>query len=147
MNGAIDRRRVIVHLKNFFIVAFFGAQLWLALPGLLHDKFQTQGQFSWNMYSVYYRCKIRYELITGTGRPVEIDVPGLFHRPEIGFEAFHRDSLPRLHDYLCAELRHPDNIRAMHGSALCLLHEEQGRHLIQHDVDLCSAPNRGVLPE
>jgi hypothetical protein len=143
MSNGSDQRPVVTRLINLFILLFFGTQLYLALPGLLHDRYETQGQFSWNMYSVLYFCTVDYEQTTSSGQRVPINYLALFNRPALSYEVFHRDSLPRFHAYLCNVVDHPDGV-AIHGSAICTLHGEPAQ-LIQQDVDLCTAPNYGVL--
>jgi hypothetical protein len=146
MTDGSHHHLLTTQLKNLFILLFFGAQLYLALPGLLLNRYETQGQFSWNMYSVLYFCTVEYEHATLTGQRVPIDYLALFNRPELSYEVFHRDSLPRFHAYLCTTVDHPEGVAAIYGSAVCTLHGEPDQ-LVQQEADLCTAPNYGVPPK
>jgi len=130
-------------LKNLFIVVFFGSQLYLALPGLLYSRYETEGRFSWNMYAVSYQCNIRYEQITDEER-TEIPLEQFFNRPARAYMVFHLDELPRFHEYLCDRFQQRNNPSAIHAAVSCRLNYGRWAQFIDQGVNICTAPNYGV---
>ena len=135
-----------IWLKNIFIVAFFAVQLFMAIPGFLYNKYETEGRFSWNMYSVVYRCRVSYDLIGPHGAHLAINHRGLFNRPKRQIMTLNRDDLPKLNEYICQTIPHQDKGEVIHGSVACKLNYRPPVQFIQQNVNICTAPNYGVLP-
>jgi Vitamin K-dependent gamma-carboxylase, lumenal domain len=135
-----------VRLKNIFIVLFFGAQLFLAMPGLLTNRYETEGRFSWNMYAVVYQCKVRYDLISPDGARTPISYSRFFNRPSYSYIIFHRDDLPAFNRHVCAAMKQRNPQRVIHASAVCYLNYRPPVEFIKQGADICTAPNYGVSP-
>ena len=129
--------------RDAFLLVFLALQLAAALPGLVKDRHETRGDFSWNMYSARYRCRVHYEieLPDGTRHPVRIEKA--FNEPDRTTRVFHRDRLPGLHAFLCDHREDPRS--RIEGSVACSLNAEPAVELIERAADVCSAANRGVL--
>ena len=146
MIGAVLSTISTVRLKNFFIVLFFGVQLYLAIPGLLYNRYDTQGRFSWNMYATVYQCRTAIELALSDGKREPVDDRKFLHVPERRIEFLNRADLPQYNKYLCDTIPRRSPPEALHVSATCKLNNRQPIELIQQGVDICTAPNYGVLP-
>jgi len=138
---AIPRGRFVV---NAFILLYLSAQLVVPLRGFVDDKLDSRGNFSWNMYSKRYECRELY-LATYADGVREVDIEPFFKRAGRSRQVFHRDILPRFHAFLCDELKRDGELRRLEGVCLCSLNETDFIPLIRDDVDLCAAPNYGVL--
>ena len=138
-----DRARQLT--INAFVILFFAIQLLLPLSGLLQSPVETRGIFSWNMYSQRYRCRARYEVLTGNGERTRLDVSSYFNRPERALLIRHRDVLPRFHAWLCLDARIGLQGTALHGSVACSVNRGPLFQLVVEEEDLCRAPNFGVL--
>jgi len=80
--------------KNLFIGAYLIIQLILPLRGCFYEKFETRGNFTWNMYSQIYMCWSQYRLDMPDGDihwPVNAHN---FNRPESSLMAFYSEFLP-----------------------------------------------------
>jgi hypothetical protein len=132
---------------NAFIVAFLALQLGLPLRGLLTDKYQTRGDFSWNMYSQHYRCAVHYYQIPPGGTPRELDARSAFARPEKATHLLHRDVLPWFHAWLCREAARATGERVeLRAHVECKLNDEPPAVLVDRSVDLCAAAGPGERP-
>ncbi|HVS66017.1 MAG TPA: hypothetical protein VMT85_21235, partial [Thermoanaerobaculia bacterium] len=90
--------------RNAFLIGFLLLQLTLPLRGLVREKLETRGNFSWNMYSQVYSCETRYVLLTPTGRGEWIDPREYSRDPGRIATVFRNDWLPVFNEWLCAEL-------------------------------------------
>ncbi len=131
-------------LRNFLIVAYLVIQVALPLRGFLFDKYDTRGNFTWNMYSKQYRCGVRYARLTERG-PELFDHREFFRRDRVVMRVFHRDVLPEFHKYLCEEaLGQPENPAYIQGSVKCQLNDKPPQELIQPEANICEADNYAV---
>jgi hypothetical protein len=146
MNDDGSRQRRVTRLKNVFIVSFFGLQLYLALPGLLHNMYEINKRFSWNMYSTVYRCTVRYDLIGADGTRRPIDYRMLLNNQTRSYEFLNRHDLPRFNQFVCDVTRRRRDTGAVHASVMCQLNDRPPVQFLKPDVDLCAASNYGVLP-
>jgi hypothetical protein len=132
-------------LASAVIGAFLAVQLVLPLRGLYYEKLDTRANFSWNMYSQHFECRMSYLATLTDGTVVEIDHARFFNRGSRAQLVFHRDVLPAYHEYVCAELRRDDEFVRLAGICLCAHNSGEFEPLIRDDVDLCSVPRFGVL--
>jgi hypothetical protein len=133
-------------LKNLSIVAFFGMQLSAALPGLLYNSYELYGHFSWNMYSILYRCDVHYNLIKTDGTRLPFDHRKLLNNPTRSYLFLNRSDLPAFNRFVCNTMSRRQDMKAVRASAICQLNDYPPVQFIQQDVDICSAANYGVLP-
>ena len=145
MIGAVLSSISATRLRNLFIVLFFGVQLSLAIPGLIYNKYETDGRFSWNMYAVYYPCRVKYELIEPDGQRTRINIEKFFNIPERLFVIFNRRDLPEFNNYVCAVVPRQQAARAIHASVVCKLNNRPPVEFIRQGVDICAQPNYGVV--
>ncbi len=133
---------------NVLIAGFLLVQLALPLRGLLLDKYQTRGDFSWNMYSQHYRCSVRYEQLLPDGTAHELDVRAAFPRRDKASHVVHRDTLPRFHTWLCreAELRTAGRGARLRARVACRLNERPEALLVDPGRELCPATRAAAEP-
>lgn len=130
--------------KNLFIVAYLAIQLALPLRGCLYDKFETRGEFSWNMYSSLYACQALYRLDTSEGETRWLRHQDYFTRGTRSASAFFGDALPEFHRWLCDEFRHQGELGSIRGYVICSVNNGPAAELVDRSVDLCTAVNYGV---
>ena len=130
--------------KNLFIAAYLVIQLIVPLRGCLYDKFESRGNFSWNMYSALYGCRTHYILDTKEGETRRLRHRDYFNRPELSTRVFFADVLPEYHRWLCEEFRRRGEPGSIRGYAICPLKYGLRVSLVERSVDLCTAPNYGV---
>lgn len=133
-----------MNVRNLFVVAFLAVQLILPLRGFWLDKLETRGNFSWNMYSQRYGCRASYFVITPERAVEPVNPRDHFNRPQRASMTYHRDTLPELHRYLCETLEAEGRLGTLRGSMACKLNRQDRVELIEHNGDLCSAPDFGV---
>jgi len=130
--------------KNLFIGAYLIIQLALPLRGCFYEKFETRGNYSWNMYSRSYICWSQYRLDTPEGEthwPVNDDH---FNREASSKMAFHVEFLPEYNRWLCNKYRNEGKLGSLRGYVNCSLNRGPLWELVDPSVDLCTAPNYGV---
>ena len=131
---------------NVFIVAWILLQLALPLRGFLRAKHDTRGDFSWNMYSRKFKVDQRYVVITPDGRGVRLDLGDYFVRSGRWTSAFHRDTLPAFHAWLCDELPR----RGLEGTLVAKASVSEGDgplvDLVTPNARVCEVEGYGVLP-
>jgi hypothetical protein len=132
-------------LKNIFIVVFFGLQLYAALPGFLHNRYEDSGRFSWNMYSMLYQCNVHYDLIRADGARIPIDYRKLLNNPTRSYEFMNRSDLPTFNRFVCNVMRQRLEMKEISASATCQLNDRPPVQFVKQDADLCTAANYGVL--
>jgi len=130
--------------KNLFILAYLGVQLFLPLRAFFYDKLETRGDFSWNMYSQRYQCLTVYSLTTPEGKTHPLNHKKAFRRSDRSQAVLHRDRLPAFHAWLCDEARRNGALGSIRATVRCSVNIEPGVDLVEHNVDLCTAPNYGV---
>jgi hypothetical protein len=131
---------------SILIALYLAVQLALPVRGFLYDKLTTRGNFTWNMYSKLYECQAAYIATLPGGETVEIDYRRFFKRPDRAQVVFHADVLPRFHEHMCRVLREDDEVERIDGICLCSIHDGTFFDLVERDVDICSAPDHGVIP-
>jgi hypothetical protein len=133
-------RRVALH---GFLAAYLVLQLALGLRGLLLDRFDTRGDFSWNMYTDRYTCSMLYIAHDAEGRGRDVPIDRQFRNEVSSTKVMHRDALPAFHAWLCDEIG-PEETR-LTGLVSCSLNGGPWRDLVDPTADLCHAPDHGVL--
>ena len=131
-------------LKNAFIIAFLSIQLIVPLRGFIWDRFDTRGDFSWNMYADDYFCLTSYRLISSGGEERRIDFWRFFNTPARSPRVLNRAVLSQFHAWWCRELRRTTSDPLL-GRVGCQLNGGPMIALITPAVDICSAPNFGVI--
>lgn len=129
---------------NVFLVVFLLVQLVLPLRGFFTDKYESRGNFSWNMYASKYSCRAAYTLVRGDGRRVEIDLHEKFRLPSHLGKVAHLDVLPSFHAWLCDDLERRGARGRLFGSVHCRLNDDPPRRMVAETVNLCGAENYGV---
>lgn len=136
-DGATDSPALPLALRNLAVAAYLAVQLLLPLNGLLHDKTETRGDFSWNMYSQDYSCSRRYVLLTPDGRGELLDLDAYF-ATDIGSQRVcHADRLGRFHDWLCAELEQRGRAGVLKAGIEARLNYGDDVTLLERYADLC----------
>ena len=130
---------------SLLIAGFLALQLLLPLRGCIYTKHDSRANFSWNMYSQRFQCQMSYLATYADGPIVEVDHGHFFHRRSRFRFAFHRDTLPAYHAYLCQELRKSGELVRLEGICLCSHNQGEYTPLVRDDVDFCTAENYGVL--
>jgi hypothetical protein len=130
---------------NLFLILFLGVQILLPIRGFLLDKFETRGNFTWNMYASRYSCTAGYALVRSSGETVEIDMRKLFRRKGQRGKVSHLDVLPVFHAWLCDDLERRGERGRLLGSVTCRLNNGPPRKLVKEKVNLCGEENYGVL--
>jgi len=146
MSDDSHRQRGVTRLKNIFILTFFGLQLYLALPGFLHNQYEDSGRFSWNMYSTFYHCDTRYDLIRTDGTRTPINYRALLNNPTRSYEFLNRSDLPTFNEFVCTVMHRTPDMAAVRASAMCQLNTRPPVQFIKQNVDICTTPNYGVVP-
>jgi len=129
--------------KNLFISAYLIIQVTLPLRGCLYDRFENDGDFSWNMYTYIYTCRVQYRLDSPDGETRWPRHEDYFNRPERSW-FIHADSLPEFHRWLCDEFRRKGELGTLRGYRNCIVNDGPEIALVDEMVDLCTAPNYGV---
>ena len=128
---------------NAFIVAYLCVQLLVPLRGLLMDKSDTRGDFSWNMYAGRYTCLTSYMIRTPGGMPQIVDHRPYFKREKSSGKIFHRDVLPVFHAWLCDELHDALDPARLEAWVSCRTDEEPTQALVLPGTDICAAAEHG----
>jgi hypothetical protein len=131
---------------NIFLLLFLGVQILLPIRGFVSDKFETRGNFTWNMYASKYSCQAGYTLVRSNGEKIPIDVRRKFRREGQLGKVSHLDVLPSFHAWLCSDLEQRGERGRLFGTVTCRLNEGAPRKLVSDTVNLCGEENYGVLP-
>ena len=131
--------------SNLFIVAYLAVQLVLPLRGLIHDKHETRGDFSWNMYSQKYSCRYEYTLVDIRGSTATIHFQEGLNDPRKSTKIMHRDRLAGFNHWLCDDMRAYDpEFSGVRGTVRCSHNGAARVELLDPSVDLCTAHEYGV---
>ncbi len=130
--------------KNLFITAFLLIQIVLPLRGFVHDKFETRGNFSWNMYTFSYRYNIQYRLDTPSGETLWPKHLEYFNREINIGNAFFSANVPKFHRWLCDKFRQERKLGTLQGAVICSSNRGRPWEIVDRNVDLCTAENFGV---
>lgn len=132
---------------NLAILLFVIFQVLYPIRGLVEDKFDTWGGFTWNMYSQKYECTAMYKLIQADGSEQGVNFQQYFIRRDKVGRVFHRDALPVLHRFLCERLAAEGATGTLRGSCECTKNGIETERLVADSVDICSAPGYGIIEE
>lgn len=122
-------------VRNAFVLGWLAVQVGLPVRAFFRERFESRNEFSWNMYSQDYSCEYRYLLLDRFGRPQVVKLEDHLHRPERQYMLFHRETLPRLHEYLCDSYVTSGGWRELRGAVTCRWSDEP-RQLVR-DGNLC----------
>ncbi len=128
--------------KNLFIGTYLIIQVTLPLRGCLYEKFETRGNFSWNMYSRIYTCWSQYRLDTPEGETHWPANDDHFNRKADSY--FYVEFLPEYNRWLCDKYREEGKLGSLRGYVNCSENRGPLWELVDSSVDLCTAPNYGV---
>jgi len=129
---------------NLLIAGYVAFQGLYPIRGLVQQKFDTIGDFTWNMYSQTYTCTRRYSFVDASGAHPVPDFGGFFRRPEKLPRAFHRDILPIFHKFLCDQIAAQGKSGRLTGFLECTRNKAESEVLVNTDGKICTAPNYGV---
>jgi hypothetical protein len=130
--------------KDLFILVFAVIQLVVPLRGFTSDKHESRGNFSWNMYSKSFSCRIRYVRYDVDGRAAPYDHKRHFATDKGPMKVYHRDELPRFHAWLCEELSRDPKFARLEGAVNCRLNRGERTDLVPKGTDICASENFGV---
>jgi hypothetical protein len=131
---------------NAFLGAFLAIQLLLPIRGFVRSNLDDPNMFTWNMYATTHFVRVRYEAVTPGASPVLVDYKSHFNNRSRAPLAIHRDTLPRFHAYLCRELKRKDPRVRLYGDVKAQLNGGPWVTLVRPGVELCGAPDHGVVP-
>ncbi len=129
---------------NLFLLGFLAIQLALPLRGLVRDRVQSRGDFSWNMYASRYQCRIGYLRVDRDGSATPVDYKEHFRRKRVAMRVFHREDLPTFHDYLCRTLSEDPSFWRLGGTVTCQVNEGAMNTLLPENSEVCSAGTYGA---
>jgi hypothetical protein len=135
----------IPRLRSLLILAYLVVQIVLPLRGLARDPLDHPGDFSWSMIPPRYECSAAYAATRSSGAVAEVDLGRFFNPATQASRVLYRDRLPRFHLFLCDELERSEPLQRLDGICLCSRSGVDVVPLLGEDVDLCSAPEQGVL--
>jgi hypothetical protein len=130
---------------SLLIAGFLGWQLFYPIRGLVQDKFETWGEFTWNMYSQTYDCLARYQLVDRSGARTEIALKPYFADPSKVGRVFNRGDLPVFHRFLCAQMAREGRSGAIFARVSCTNNEVETRPMVRENENVCTAPDGAVL--
>ena len=129
---------------SLLIAGYLAFQVLYPIRGLVVDKFDSWGRFSWNMYSQNYDCKADYKVVQPSGKELPVDFQRYFVLRDKASHVLNRASLPVFHKFLCAELvREGKNGRVM-ARVECRKNRGEIQVLVDSTAEICSAANFGV---
>ncbi len=133
-----------LRFRNLLIAGYVTFQVLYPIRGLVEDKFDTFGEFTWNMYSQTYRCTTRYAVVDSSGSQPITDFRKYFNSPSEVSRVFHRDALPRFHKFLCAQLAAEGGRSQLRGFVECTKNDAESEILVGDIANICAAPNYAV---
>lgn len=125
-------------LRNVLVGIYLLVQAILPLNGFLHDKLETRGDFSWNMYAQMYSCSRRYVLVTPDGRGQLLDLADFFATDIGSTRVCHEDRLQAFHDWLCEDLARQGRAGVLKAGIEGTLNGAEPVPLIERYTDLCT---------
>lgn len=133
--------------SSLLIAGFLLLQVLLPIRGLAKDKFDTWGEFSWNMYSQTYQCRTRYQLVDRSGATQELDLRPYFVDPGLIGHVFNRQHLPVLHRFLCAQMAREGRPGRILARVSCTRNKVKSESLVREGEDVCTSANNSVTAE
>ena len=134
-------------LANPAIAVFVALQLVYPISGLMTDKFDTWGSFTWNMYSETYTCNSFYWIQSPDGQKTPINIRKFFRRSGRTARIFHRDFLPSFNAWLCDQLTQERMEGTLMARCDCKTTMGIQESLVDSLVGICDAPNYGVIDD
>lgn len=125
--------------SRIFVACYLLVQVALPLRALFRDPLDSPGDFGWTMYSDLVRCSMAYVRVGTDGNDRDIDPRELLNRASRIGRVLRRDRLPHFHAWLC------EAGRPVYADVTCAVVPAEPRPLTDPDVDLCTAPDRGVM--
>jgi hypothetical protein len=133
--------------SNLLIAGFILFQVLYPIRGVVEDKFDTWGNFTWNMYSQTYECRTRYRLMEQSGVQQDLDLKQYFVIPAKIGQVLNRENLPVLHQFLCEQLVREGKPGRILGRVSCTKNKVETEALVRENEDICTASNHAVTVE
>ena len=130
--------------KNLFIIIYLIIQVTLPLRGFLYERIENRGNFSWNMYTYFYRFQVQYRLDTPQGETHWLAINDYFKRKGSPGTAFIGEFLPKFHRWLCDKFRSEGKLGSLRGYVHGSVNGGTTWDVVDRNVDLCTAPNYGI---
>ncbi len=132
---------------NLLIAGFILFQVLYPIRGLVEDKFETWGNFTWNMYSQTYECRTRYRLVAQSGTEQDLDLKQYFVIPVKIGQILNRTDLPVLHKFLCERMAREGKPGRILARVSCTKNKVETEALVRETEDICTAANHAVTVE
>lgn len=123
------------------IVAYLAIQIALPVRGLLVERLDDRGAFSWNMFSYRRECIAGFARRTPDGLEA-VDPRRWLKKGRRRAQLWHRNVLPHWNEFLCEQL--PGE--RLEAYVACRIDDGPLRPLIRPGTAICEAPNFGVVP-
>jgi hypothetical protein len=130
--------------SNVLIAGFILFQLLYPIRGLVQDKFDTWGEFTWNMYSQTYECRTRYRLVDQSGVQHELNLQQYFVLPSKVGRVFNRQDLPAFHQFLCEQMAREGKSGRILARVSCTRNKLETESLVRENEDICTGANHAV---
>ncbi len=132
---------------SLLIAGYLAFQVLYPIRGLVADKFDSWGTFTWNMYTQRYDCRSRYRLVDESGQEEGVDFLKYFNLRDEAGHVFFRQALPRFHQFLCDQLAREGKHGRLLADSECTRNRVETRSMIRSGVDICTAANFAVAPK
>jgi len=124
---------------------YLAIQVAIPLWGLFADPFESDGAFSWNMYSSLHGCHAFYALRATDGRESTVDARALFRDPGRYASVFRAGTLREFHAWICGSLARSGRPGSLRARVSCESDRAGAAELVDDVPDLCRAPDYGVV--
>ena len=132
---------------SLLIAGYVVFQVLYPIRGLVEDKFDTWGEFTWNMYSQTYECRTRYRLVAQSGAQQDLNLQQYFTIGNKVGRVLNRQDLPVLHAFLCEQMAREGKPGQILGRVSCTRNKVETETLVRENVDICTAANHAVTVE
>jgi vitamin K-dependent gamma-carboxylase-like protein len=130
--------------RNVLIAAYVLFQVLYPIRGLVENKFDTWGGFTWNMYSQTYTCRVQYKMVDASGQAQKLEFQKYFISRDRAARVLHRDALPEFNKFLCAQVAGEGLSGRLLSGCSCTQSGINTETLVADDTDICHADNFGV---
>jgi len=130
--------------SNLLIAGFGLFQLLYPIRGFVQDKFDTWGEFTWNMYSQTNKCMTRYRLVDQTGAARDLNLQEYFVVRNKVANVLNRQDLPVFHKFLCDQMAREGTRGRILAKVSCTRNEAETESLVRENEDVCTAVNYAV---